>query len=174
MGIGRAGNGPRLCRQWHARILLSWRGMTTQKHQRSDDFNPNLELGAVRTSGREYVNPVDYEHPYPSMARFAGLLALRYDANRTRHAYYRQVRLIHEHFACDPATLTEADLRDYFLHVKLKKHWLPKTIRQPHRDSATHPPHRACSTKRVVVGSAALRSNAPLYCSPLILSCPAF
>ena len=38
------------------------------------------------------------------MARFAEFLALHYDANRTRHAYYRQLRLIHEHLQCDPAT----------------------------------------------------------------------
>jgi integrase/recombinase XerD len=85
---------------------------------------------AIRITGREYVNPVDYTHPYPSMAELAQLLALRYDANRTRHAYYRQVRLIHEHFACDPLHMTESQLRDYFLFVKLKKHWRPKTIRQ--------------------------------------------
>jgi hypothetical protein len=84
----------------------------------------------IRTSGREYANPVDYRHPYESMARFADFLALRYDANRTRHAYYRQVRLMHEHLQCDPAGITEAQLRDYFLFVKLKKHWKPKTIRQ--------------------------------------------
>ena len=84
----------------------------------------------IRTSARDYANPVDYDHPYESMARFADFLALHYDANRTRHAYYRQLRLLHEHFACDPATLTEAQLRDYFLFVKLKKHWKPKTIRQ--------------------------------------------
>ena len=64
------------------------------------------------------------------MARFADFLALRYDANRTRHAYYRHLRLIHEHSNCDPADMTEAQLRDYFLFVKLKKHWKPKTIRQ--------------------------------------------
>lgn len=84
----------------------------------------------IRTTAQDYANPVDYEHPYPSMAQFADFLALHYDANRTRHAYYRQVRLIHEHLACDPATITEAQLRDYFLFVKLKKHWKPKTIRQ--------------------------------------------
>jgi len=84
----------------------------------------------IRTTGREYANPVDYSHPYESMARFAAFLALHYDANRTRHAYYRQVRLIHEALQCDPATLTEAQLRDYFLFVKLKKHWQPKSIRQ--------------------------------------------
>lgn len=84
----------------------------------------------IRTTGREYANPVDYSHPYDSMARFAEFLALHYDANRTRHAYYRQVRLIHERLECDPALITEAQLRDYFLFVKFKKHWQPKTIRQ--------------------------------------------
>lgn len=64
------------------------------------------------------------------MRRFAEFLSLRYDANRTRHAYYRQLRLIHEQLECDPALITEAQLRDYFLFVKLKKHWRPKSIRQ--------------------------------------------
>jgi len=106
--------------------------MKTTKHTSTphSNLNPQPSLRDIRTSGREYVNPVDYEHPHESMARFADLLALRYDANRTRHAYYRQVRLIHDHFQCDPIQLTEAQLRNYFLHVKLKKHWLPKTIRQ--------------------------------------------
>lgn len=84
----------------------------------------------VRTTARDYPNPVDYKHPYPCMAQFADLLALRYDANRTRHSYYRQLRLIHQHSNCDPSTITEAQLREYFLFVKLKKHWKPKSIRQ--------------------------------------------
>ena len=100
--------------------------MNTKIHRSS--INPNLH--DIRTSSREYVNPVDYQHPCESMTRFAELLVLRYDANRTRHAYYRQLRLIHDHLHCDPATLTEAQLRDYFLFVKLKKHWRPKSIRQ--------------------------------------------
>jgi len=64
------------------------------------------------------------------MVRFAQALALRYDANRTRHAYYRQLRLLHDYFTCDPAQLTESQLRDYFLFIKLKKQWKPKSIRQ--------------------------------------------
>ena len=52
----------------------------------------------IRTTARDYANPVDYKHPYPTMAQFADLLALRYDANRTRHSYYRQLRLIHQYF----------------------------------------------------------------------------
>jgi integrase/recombinase XerD len=87
-------------------------------------------LAAVRTTARDFANPVDYQHPYPSMAQLANHLALSYDANRTRHSYYRQIRLIHQHLGCDPATITEPQLRDYFLFVKLKKHWTPKSIRQ--------------------------------------------
>jgi site-specific recombinase XerD len=88
------------------------------------------EASRFRTNPRDFVNPVDYQHPYDSMGRFAKELALRYDANRTRHSYYRQLRLIHEHFHIDPALISEAQLRDYFLFVKLKKHWRPKSIRQ--------------------------------------------
>ena len=87
-------------------------------------------LKTIRTTARDFANPVDYQHPYPSMARYADHLALSYDANRTRHSYYRQLRLIHQHLGCDPAAVTEAQLRDYFLFVKLKKHWTPKSIRQ--------------------------------------------
>jgi len=66
--------------------------------------------------------------PHPSMDRFAGFLALQYDANRTRHAYYRQIQLTQEQFSTDPATLSETQLRDYFLFLKLKKQWKPKSI----------------------------------------------
>ena len=34
-------------------------------------------LATIRTTARDYANPVDYQHPYPSMARFAEHLALR-------------------------------------------------------------------------------------------------
>ncbi len=81
--------------------------------------------------GARYRDPLDYEaHPWPSMQRFAELLALRYDMTRTRHAYYRCLRLVHEYFRCDPALLGEDQLRSYILHVKSRKHWKPKTIRQ--------------------------------------------
>jgi len=104
--------------------------MKTKIHSSTDHSNPSTNLHDIRTSGREYVNPVDYQHPCESMVRFAELLALRYDANRTRHAYYRQLRLVHDHFHCDPALLTEAQLREWFLHLKLQRHWSPKSLRQ--------------------------------------------
>ena len=92
------------------------------------ESHAQASCGAWR--GREAADPVDYKHPYLSMAQYAELLALRFDAKRTRHAYYRAMRVLHEHFQCDPATLQETHLRDYLLHVKLHKHWKPKTIHQ--------------------------------------------
>jgi len=38
------------------------------------------------------------------MAQFADLLALYNDDNRTRHVYYRQIRLNQEHFSTDPSS----------------------------------------------------------------------
>ena len=75
-------------------------------------------------------DPLGYNHPYGSMKSFAELLALSYDSPRTRHSYYRDLRLIHEYFDADPAGLGEDQLRDYILFVKTEKDWKSKTIRQ--------------------------------------------
>ena len=81
--------------------------------------------------GARYLDPLDYPtHPYPSMRRFAEHLALGSSMPRTRHCYYRDLRLIQEHFNADPAGLSEDQFRGYILHVKTKKLWEPKTIRQ--------------------------------------------
>jgi hypothetical protein len=75
-------------------------------------------------------DPLHYDsHPYPSMLRFAKHLAPHFDAPRTRHSYYRQLRLVHEFCQADPAAITGEILRDYFLHVKTVKLWKSKTIR---------------------------------------------
>jgi len=103
---------------------------TTNPHTNTPNLWTPKSLKTIRTTARDFANPVDYQHPFPSMARFAEHLALSYDANRTRHSYYRQLRLIHQHLGCDPVNITEAQLRDYFLFVKLKKQWKPKSIRQ--------------------------------------------
>lgn len=79
---------------------------------------------------RQHEDPLHYDHPWPSMAEYARRLALRTDAARTRHSYYRSLRLIHQHCGCDPALITEEQFRDYLLHVKTVKGWRPKTIRQ--------------------------------------------
>ncbi len=78
----------------------------------------------------KYTDPLSYQHPWPSMQRLAEILALRYDVLRTRHSYYRHVRLIHQHFGCDPELLNEAQMQQYYLHVKMVKGWKPKTLRQ--------------------------------------------
>lgn len=76
-------------------------------------------------------DPLDYEsHPYPSMKQYAEFLALRINSARSRHSYYRQMRLVHEYCQTDPAAITEAQYRDYLLYVKTIKLWSSKTIRQ--------------------------------------------
>ena len=89
-------------------------------------FHPGVRTDA----NRAYADPTTYSHPWPSMDRFAKLLALGQLAPRTRHCYYRDMRLLHEHFGCDPADLAEAQVTDYFIHVKMTKNWRPKTVRQ--------------------------------------------
>ena len=64
------------------------------------------------------------------MRRYAELLALKYDCARTRHSYYRAMRVLHEYFRADPATLGEDQFRNYILYVKTRKQWKPQTIRQ--------------------------------------------
>jgi len=91
---------------------------------------PPLSYSHRPDAGRRGPDPLEYQHRHASMAEHAKRLALRYHHSRTRQSYYRQLRLIADHFDCDPATLTESQLRDYFLHVKTVKHWRPKTVRQ--------------------------------------------
>ncbi len=79
---------------------------------------------------RRNVDPLQYEHRYPSLKRFAELLALRYDHTRTRQSYYRQLRVLADHVATDPATLSETQIREFFLHLKTEREWKPKTMRQ--------------------------------------------
>jgi len=82
-------------------------------------------------ASRDQRDPIDYDsHAYPSMKQFAEFLVLRYDTPRTRHSYYRQMRLVYEFCACDPSVITEELYRDYILFIKTKKLWKPKTIRQ--------------------------------------------
>lgn len=96
----------------------------------SPDAVQRMHPDVQTRSGRAYSDPITYDHPWPSMIDYARLLALRYEALRTRHSYYRDMRLLHEYFGCDPATLRESDLTDYLIHVKMVKGWKPKTVRQ--------------------------------------------
>lgn len=102
-----------------------WGSMDNSKHAIA------TKIATINTrAGQPRRDPLDYSHPYDSMRRYAELLALRHDCPRTRHAYYRAMRVLHEHFGSDPAGLAEDQFRDYILHVKTRKHWKPSTIRQ--------------------------------------------
>ena len=76
-------------------------------------------------------NPITYSnHPFASMQRFAQDLSLSGLGDRSCHSYYRQIRLISEHFDhVDPASLDEDLVRSYIIHLKSVKQWSPKTIR---------------------------------------------
>jgi hypothetical protein len=67
---------------------------------------------------RRHRGPLDSNHPCGSMRRCAGLLALWHEAVRTRHACYRAMRLVHEHFGQDPATLRKDQFQDCILDAK--------------------------------------------------------
>jgi integrase/recombinase XerD len=105
---------------------------TANTHTKSEVQNvpPRFPKYVPIRSGKEYTDPLTYTHPWPSMAQFARLLALRYDSLRTRHSYYRQLRLLSDYTKADPAHVTEETLQDYLLYVKTERQWMPKTVRQ--------------------------------------------
>lgn len=114
--------------------LRDWAAMSNIKPvgaSPSASFTPsNSTLTFTTRADRSHRDPLSYQHPYDSMRRYAELLALRHDCLRTRHSYYRAMRLLHEHFGMDPEALGEDHFRDYILFVKTRKAWKPKTIRQ--------------------------------------------
>lgn len=118
--------------------------------ERTDEAGyQQLPHGYRPLAGCAQRDPLDYDsHPYPSMRRFAEFLALQFDAPRTRHSYYRQMRLVHEFCQCDPLVITEQRLRDYILHVKSVKRWKPKTIRPPTSPVACARPSARCPSAR--------------------------
>lgn len=55
---------------------------------------------------------------YPSIQQFRNFVELRDYAPATKEEYVRYVRVAARHFGADPAALTEAQLREFFLHVR--------------------------------------------------------
>lgn len=70
------------------------------------------------------MKPTDY----PSIQRFRDFVALRDYAPNTKDEYVRYVRVAARHFDADPATLTEAQLRDFFLHVRQSGRYGPVSL----------------------------------------------
>ena len=60
---------------------------------------------------------------YPSITQFQRLVELKDYRKPTKKEYVRYVRKLAEHFQCDPATLTENQLREYFLFLRQHKHY---------------------------------------------------
>ena len=96
----------------------------------SSSLTPSAKRERLHPDARQDADPLTYNHPWPAMAEYAKRLALAHDCPRTRHSYYRAMRLVHEHCKCDPSLIIENQLRDYVLHIKTVKAWKPKSIRK--------------------------------------------
>lgn len=57
----------------------------------------------------------------PSLAKFTDFVQLKDYRQPTKDEYVRYVRKLGEHYACDPATLTEDQVRAYFLFLRQQK-----------------------------------------------------
>lgn len=72
-----------------------------------------------------------HQDSFPSLRAFADLLVLRHLRERSRQEYGRRVHLLADHFGgADPATLTEAQVGDYFVFLIRDKGLRPSSIRQ--------------------------------------------
>ncbi len=58
---------------------------------------------------------------YPSLTKFTAFVELKDFRGPTKKEYVRYVRKLAEHHQCDPATLSEDQLRAYFLFLRQKK-----------------------------------------------------
>ena len=70
----------------------------------------------------QYIN-------YPSITQFQQHVELKDFRKPTKKEYVRYVRKLAEHFQCDPATLTEDQLRQYFLFLRQHKHYKAATMK---------------------------------------------
>ena len=60
---------------------------------------------------------------YPSLTKFQQFVELKDYRPPTKKEYIRYVRKLAEHFGCDPLTLSEEQLRQYFLFLRQDKHY---------------------------------------------------
>ena len=61
--------------------------------------------------------------PYPCIAQFTAAVELKDFRPNTKIEYVRYLCKLAEHFQCDPATLTEDQVREYFLLLRQHKHY---------------------------------------------------
>ena len=67
---------------------------------------------------------------YPSITKYQQLVELKDHSLLTKTRYVHLVRKLAEHFKCDPATLSENQLREYFLFLRQEKHWQGSAMTQ--------------------------------------------
>ena len=60
---------------------------------------------------------------YPSISQFNQFVQLKDYRPATKKEYVRYVCKLAEHFQCDPATLTQNQLREYFLFLRQHKRY---------------------------------------------------
>ncbi len=60
---------------------------------------------------------------FPSLTKFAAFVELKDFRGPTKKEYVRYVRKCAEHHQCDPLTLSEDQLRSYFLFLRQQKHY---------------------------------------------------
>jgi integrase/recombinase XerD len=60
---------------------------------------------------------------YPSILKFQQLVELKDYRPATKKEYVRYVRKLAEHFQCDPASLSQNQIREYFLFLRQHKHY---------------------------------------------------
>ena len=63
------------------------------------------------------------KYTYPSITKFQQLVELKDYRPATKKEYLRYVCKLAEHFQCDPATLSENQIREYFLFLRQHKHY---------------------------------------------------
>jgi integrase/recombinase XerD len=66
---------------------------------------------------------------YPSIVKFQELVELKDYRPPTKKEYVRYIRKLAEHFQCDPASLTENQIRQYFLFLRQHKHYKPSPMK---------------------------------------------
>jgi hypothetical protein len=58
---------------------------------------------------------------FPSLAKFTAFVELKDFRGPTKKEYVRYLRKLGEHYQCDPAALSEDQLRAYFLFLRQEK-----------------------------------------------------
>ena len=70
-------------------------------------------------------------HPnYPSITQYQQLVELKDYRPTTKYEYVRQARKLAQHFKCDPANLSENQLREYFVFLRQEKEWQGSAMTQ--------------------------------------------